>query len=286
MVAMVIDKMKGKYKALLKNAGWEAVTVPNWDREYCGQDCDPEFLGRWHDSFEKINAFRLPFARVLFMDSDTYIFRSHVKWLVTKLELPDGHIAMAKDGCKDEYNSGVMLFRPSLDVFQQMLKMVTERRREQVLDQNLVNAAYHGKIVEIDREFNCVDTVGIQPGTTGKPCEHRCSKSAVIAHFTGHPKPTAAKRRLLELVRRPGAPALACVNTNFGSCAKWSEFYCDIRRYSRNLSPDLRQQLKSTGTCCHPSMIYGRDKQIARKLGYVTCQECPATLKMWAPNPN
>jgi hypothetical protein len=33
-------------------------------------------------------------------------------------------------------------------------------------------------------------------------------------------------------------------------------------------------------------MIYGRDKQTARKVGYETCQECPATLKMWAPNPN
>jgi len=282
MVALIIEKMKNKYKTLLKNAGWQAVTVPNWDREYCGKDCDAEFLGRWHDSFEKINAFRLPFARVLFMDSDTYIFRSHVKWLVTKLELPDGHIAMAKDGCKDEYNSGVMLFRPNLTVFQQMLKMVTERRREQVLDQNLVNSAYHGKIVEIDREFNCVDTVGIQPGTKGKPCEHQCSKNAVIAHFTGHPKPTAAKRRLLELVRRPGAPALACVNTNFGSCAKWSEFYCDIRKHSRSLSDELQQQLKGTEPCCHPDRFAEKVGKKFNERNWETCLECPATLKIWS----
>jgi len=280
MVAMIIDGMKNKYKTLLKNVGWQTVSVPNWDQEYCGKDCDSEFLGRWHDSFEKINAFRLPFARVLFMDSDTYIFRSHVKWLVTKLELPTDHIAMARDGCKDEYNSGVMLFRPGVGVFQRMLKMVTERRREQVLDQSLVNAAYRGKIVEIDREFNCVDTVGIQPGTTGKQCEHRCSKNAVVAHFTGHPKPTAAKRRLLEMVRRPGAPALACMNTNFGSCAKWSDFYCDIRKYKDHLSDELQHELKSTEPCCHPDRF---SEKVGRKFSernWETCLECPATMEI------
>ncbi|CAK0881080.1 unnamed protein product [Prorocentrum cordatum] len=281
MVALIIAGMKSKYRSLLKSAGWSTVMVPNWDKEYCGKECDLEFLGRWHDSFEKINAFRLPFARVLFMDSDTYIFGSHVQSLVT-MPLADGHIAMAKDGCKEEYNSGVMLFSPGLAVFKQMLKMVTERKREQVLDQNLVNAAYRGKIVEVAREFNCVDTVGIQPGTTGKPCEHHCSKNAVIAHFTGHPKPTSPKRRLLELVRRPGAPALACMNTNFGSCGKWSEFYCDIRRYARNLSDELQQELKSTGLCCHPDRFSEKKGKKYDERNGETCLECPATLKLWS----
>merc|ERR1719277_2442858 len=207
--AVIIEGMTWPNQNLLKRAGWKLVTVPNWDSEYCGEGCDQEFLGRWHDSFEKINIFRLPFKRVLFFDSDTYIFRHRVTYL-TELKLPTvDHIAMAKDGCKEEYNS--------------------------------------------------VDTVGIQPGQS-KACEFHCAKNAIVAHFTGHPKPTAPKRRLLELVRRPGAPALACMHTNFGSCGKWSEYYCDIRRYAKRLSPDLRQQLKSTGTCCHPKMVYGRDK--------------------------
>jgi len=283
MAALIIQGMKSESQLLLRGAGWKLIAVPNWDSEYCGEGCDMEFLGRWHDSFEKINVFRLPFKRVLFFDSDTYIFRGHVKWLVTQMKLPsEDHIAMAKDGCKEEYNSGVMLFSPGLAVFKQMLKMVTERKREQVLDQNLVNAAYRGKIVEVAREFNCVDTVGIQPGTTGKPCEHHCSKNAVIAHFTGHPKPTSPKRRLLELVRRPGAPALACMNTNFGSCGKWSEFYCDIRRYARNLSDELQQELKSTGLCCHPDRFSEKKGKKYDERNGETCLECPATLKLWS----
>merc|ERR1740121_2191197 len=149
---------------------------------------------------------------------------------------------MAKDGCKNEFNSGVMIFKPDINVFQSMLTMVSQRQREQILDQNLINSYYSGKIFEFDRMFNCVDTVGIQPGQT-KPCEHHCSWNAVVAHFTGHPKPTSAKKKLLELVRRPEAPQLACMHTNFGSCSKWSEYYCDIRKYSHRLSRELQSVL-------------------------------------------
>jgi hypothetical protein len=285
--AMIIEGMPQIGRSLLKKGGWKLITVPNWDSEYCGEGCDLEFLGRWHDSFEKINAFRLPFKRVLFLDADTYIFKDRIRWLA-ELQLPTiEHIAMAKDGCKDEYNSGVMFFKPDVDVFRSMLKMVAQRRREQILDQNLINDYYRGMIVEVDRKFNCVDTVGIQPGQT-EPCDQHCTKGAVVAHFTGHPKPTAAKRRLLELVRRPNAPALACVNTNFGSCGKWSELYCDIRTHSARLSPELRAQLKNTGTCCHPHMMTKREKKkmSLKNVGFETCQECPATMRLSAPNPN
>lgn len=265
MVALVIEDMKLKYQNLLQSAGWTLVIVPNWDKEYCGVDCDLTFLGRWHDSFEKINTFRLPFHRVLFLDSDTYVFSSRLKEMITT-ELPDGHIAMAKDGCKDEYNSGVMFYKPDLEVFKDMLFMVSNRKREKILDQELVNSAYENQVVEFPREFNCVDTMGIQPGQR-KACEFRCSAHAVVAHFTGHPKPTSAKRRLLELVRRPGSPEIACTNTNFGSCARWSEYYCDLRENSANVSRDLQHALKKTGYCCHGATAQKE-----------SCKECPALL--------
>jgi len=275
MVALVISKMKRKYQALLTNAGWSLAFVPNWDLDYCGEDCDTDFLGRWHDSFEKINAFRLPFKRVLFLDSDTYIFSSRIQELV-KRDIPDDHIALAMDGCKDEFNSGVMLYRPRLSVFKRMLELVSTRKREQILDQNLVNDVYRGKVQEVPREFNCVDTMGVQPGLR-RACQSHCSEGAVVAHFTGHPKPTAAKRRLLELVRRPGAPALACANTNFGSCAKWSEYYCDIRKHFDNVSMALRRWLNKTGECCHSPFDPSTDDE--------SCKECPSTLSIHSKKP-
>jgi hypothetical protein len=270
MVALAITAMKPMNKNLLRNAGWSLSIVPNWDKDFCGEECDQEFLGRWHDSFEKINCFRLPFKRVLFMDSDTYIFSSRILDLV-KLEMPDDHIAMAKDGCKDEYNSGVMLYKPSLHVFSYMLKLVEKRQREKVLDQELINSAYSGNIKEVSREYNCVDTMGIQPGQQ-RMCDMHCSDNVVVSHFTGHPKPTAAKRRLLELVRRPGAPAIACTNTNFGSCAKWSEYYCDIREHKKKVSKNLQYWLHNTGECCHTPFDPKKDQE--------SCKECPSTISI------
>jgi hypothetical protein len=270
MVAMIIEKMSHPHRAILRGAGWTLVTVPNWEGEYCGEGCNPEFLGRWHDSFEKINAFRLPFQRVLFMDSDTYVFSNRLQEVMDMgYKLPSDHIAMAKDGCKAEYNSGVMLYRPNVTLFTQMLELVTKRQREQILDQSIVNEVYRDKVVEISRDFNCVDIMGIQPGMK-KACEFKCRDKAVVAHFTGHPKPTTAKRRLLELVRRPGSPALACTNTNFGSCAKWSQYYCDVRASSKKLSTEIQAVLHSTGECCHSPFDATRDKE--------SCKECPAAL--------
>lgn len=274
MVALIIEKMSHPHRALLRGAGWTLVAVPNWEGEYCGTGCNPEFLGRWHDSFEKLNIFRLPFKRVLFMDSDTYVFSSRLQEVMDiGHELPSDHIAMAKDGCKAEYNSGVMLYRPNVTLFTQMLELVAMRQREQILDQSVVNEVYRDKVVEISRDFNCVDVMGVQPGTTKKTCEFKCRDNAVVAHFTGHPKPTTAKRQLLELVRRPSSPELVCTNTNFGSCAKWSEYYCDVRTSSKKLSKEIQAVLHNTGECCHSPFDATLDSE--------SCKECPAALSLY-----
>jgi hypothetical protein len=286
MVAIVIEKMQPSYQQLLRDAGWAIVEVPNWEADYCGPKCDLQFLGRWHDSFEKINAFRLPFRRVLFLDADTYVFQPKLRALIdlennlsramdSRMDL--GHIAMAMDGCKDiahghgfnEYNSGVMLYKPDLQLFMHMLDMVSVRERNDILDQEIINAAYRGKVIELPRNFNCVDIMGVQPGQRTE-CEHRCGSDAVVSHFTGHPKPTAGKRMLLELVRRPTSPKIACTNTNFGSCAKWSEFYCDMRQHSAKLSSSLQSDLEYAGPCCHSPFDPKGDRP--------SCKECPAEL--------
>jgi hypothetical protein len=199
-----------------------------------------------------------------------------VKELLTSTELENGHIAMAPDGCKNEYNSGVMLFRPDVAVFRQMLELVISRKREQILDQNIINAAYAGKIKELDREYNCMDFIGVQPGM-GEECPHKCSANVVVAHFTGHPKPTAAKRRLLAMVRRPESPETTCKNTNFGSCRQWSQYYCDIRTHKKTLSKQLQGWLKQTGECCHTPYDPHRDDE--------SCKRCPSQLRVTGAAP-
>jgi len=269
LVAIAIEGMKPEHSKQLENAGWQLVFVENWEDEYCRQDCDQTFMKRWHDSFEKINIFRLGFNKVLFFDADTYVFSPRVTELLTETNLKNDHIAMAPDGCKDEYNSGVMLFHPSVRIFRQMLELVVTRTREQVLDQNIINAAYAGKIKELGREFNCVDIMGVQPGMP-EECPHKCSDKVVVAHFTGHPKPTAAMRRLLAMVRRPESPETTCKNTNFGSCKQWSQFYCDLRVHKKTLSKNLQGWLKGTGDCCHTPFNPKHDDE--------SCKTCPPQL--------
>merc|ERR1719327_1252817 len=48
MAAMIITGMKEGNQKLLREAGWNLITVPDWDSQYCGEGCDLEFLGRWH----------------------------------------------------------------------------------------------------------------------------------------------------------------------------------------------------------------------------------------------
>jgi len=276
LVAIAIEGMKPEHQKQLTNAGWQLVFVENWEDEYCQQDCNQEFMKRWHDSFEKINIFRLGFGRVLFFDADTYVFSPRIKELLTGTRLKKGHIAMAPDGCKDEYNSGVMLFRPSVEIFTHMLELVVTRKREQILDQNIINAAYAGKIMELDREFNCVDIMGVQPGMA-EECSHKCSANVVVAHFTGHPKPTAAKRRLLAMVRRPESPETTCKNTNFGSCQSWSKYYCDIRTHKKTLSKNLQGWLKGTGECCHTPFDPQKDDE--------SCKNCPSQMRITGAAP-
>jgi len=273
MLAIAIEGMQKQHQELLEKAGWQLVFVQNWEDEYCADDCNQEFMRRWHDSFEKINVFRLGVGKVLFFDADTYVFNGRVNELLNSTALDPGQIAMVPDGCKSEYNSGVMLFRPDLAVFRQMLELVVNRSREEVLDQNIINAAYAGKIKELDREFNCVDIMGVQPGVQRHhACQKKCSANVVVSHFTGHPKPTAAKRRLLASVRRPESPKTTCKNTNFGSCSKWSDYYCDLQAHRKTLSKNLQGWLRQTGGCCHTPYSPQTDDE--------SCQDCPAQLRV------
>ncbi|CAK0841666.1 unnamed protein product [Prorocentrum cordatum] len=61
-----------------------------------------------------------------------------------------------------------------------------------------------------------------------------------------------------------------------------------LRSHSERLSPELRTQLKSTGTCCHPHLLTRRERRrmVSGRLSFETCQGCPATLRLSAPSPD
>jgi len=259
-VAMIIAGMRLDYQVLLRQAGWRVLKVEDVDP--CGegiQHCDARFTYRWKDSFEKLNIFRLPFARVLFLDADTYVFNDGINFLLNSTLVPDGHVAMAPDGCKTnlktggtEYNSGVMLFKPSLETFQSMLEMISVRSGDEMLDQNIINDVFDGKVVELDKKFDCIDPVGVPPGLR-RPCktERICQKKeVVISHFTGMFKPTKANPFYLRLVQQPASFKATCENTNHGGCQKWAEYYCSMHQQRKHLTPELQEALETVGGCC------------------------------------
>jgi hypothetical protein len=259
-VAMIIAGMKLEYQVLLRQAGWRVLKVDDVDPCSDGiQHCDDRFQYRWKDSFEKLNIFRLPFGRVLFLDADTFVFNDGVNFLLNSTEVPDGHVAMAPDGCKTnqrtgntEYNSGVMVFKPSLEIFQSMLEMVSARSGDDMLDQNIINEVFEGKVVELDKKFDCIDPVGVPPGLR-KPCkkQHICKKNeVVISHFTGMFKPTKANPFYLRLVQQPESFKATCENTNHGGCQKWAEYYCSMHQQRKHLTPELQEALTVSGGCC------------------------------------
>jgi len=217
---------------------------------------EDRFFWRWADAFEKLNMFRLPFGRVLYLDADTYVMSDQLGFLLNSTTLPDGNIGMVHDGCRTgaaqdgEYNSGVMLFKPHRGMFTKMLKVVggvMSGALEEKPDQPIINEVYKGRVSALDRKYNCIDLTG---RTAAAECAQKC-KEVVVAHFTGLPKPATADAKFLDIVRRPYSPMLHCFNTNHGSCGAWSEYYCDVRQNRRALTRRLRNTVEATGGCCH-----------------------------------
>mmetsp|Transcript_91849 Transcript_91849/g.246412 ORF Transcript_91849/g.246412 Transcript_91849/m.246412 type:complete len:388 (+) Transcript_91849:59-1222(+) len=260
-VAITVEGISEGNKEALRRAGWHLVQVEDWGGEHCGEKCAANFLGRWADSFEKLHAFRVPFKRVLFMDADTYVFKSELRDVITSTDLREGEIAMVRDTCKpkgdeEEYNSGVMLYEPSLGAFSGMLARIAERSSDasnqdygNILDQRIINVEYRGQVVELPDRFNCVD-----PGKSGPRCPKKCLDEFVVSHFTGIPKPTRADYGRLRVVRGGNLTAVqeTCKGSNKGSCDRWPDFFCAMKKESEYLSSRLQTALEDAGECVSP----------------------------------
>jgi len=243
--AMVIKEMNKGFKEQLRNAGWHIIEVEDWGKDHCGEDCGGGFLGRWGDSFEKLNVWRFPFERVLFLDADMYILRDGIQDILD-LQLGPGQIAMTPDGCKPEHNSGMLLFRPDVKVFARLLENIAiHSGGREVLDQTVINMEYRDNILSMHKKYNCVDY------SADWRCPLTCGNDTVIAHFTGTPKPTRQNHFNLEWVRTasPINGSERCIHTNRGNCATWPLFFCDMKRSQAFLSRNLQRALNETGEC-------------------------------------
>jgi hypothetical protein len=227
---LVGSTMSTTNKELLRNAGWNVREVDLWcpEKKLYGNQ------GYWTQSYEKINAFRLPFQKVLFLDADTYVFSNDAaSKVLDQLRafgqpggVPSDRILMAHDVNPDNgYNSGMMIFSPSEAKFEQITRLMDNGD----LDQPAINKAFDEKIQELSPDYN---THGWM-----KNCD-----TAIVAHFTGSHKPAMADAKNLQEVRSgcgssiPFHGMLACPQL-------YHEYFRRLQTEKKYLTPALAKLL-------------------------------------------
>ena len=167
-ICIVVEGMPQAFQNVLKKAGWTLLIVKPFK--------PPQGLGGyWSDVYNKVDFFRLPFQQVLALDADTILLRGDsLREFLQSVNLPRGHIGMVKDCCSTNFNSGVMLLQPDLDIHHKIVNLMTSRSGVEVLDQPIINEVYGNgqNIHPMPAIFNVHGYSDL------------CNE-AVIAHFTG-----------------------------------------------------------------------------------------------------
>jgi len=258
-IALGVKGMSDANQAVLTEAGWHVVLVADWRFPESGIDYN--FIVQQQDSMEKLNIFRLPIGRVLYLDADTYVASGELNSLLNGTDenrVPDGGIGMVPNACNrvrvggvsSPYSAGVMLFKPSLENYTGMLVKVAEvmaGNATRKSDEQIINEFFEKQATALDRKYNCMDPWDVQGADK---CQKRCTE-VVVSHFFGGPKPAIADDKFLSFVRKPSGPFEKCSAMNHGSCKVWSNFYCDLVDNLGMLTKPLQQNIKRVGAFCH-----------------------------------
>jgi len=269
-IALGVRGMSETYQDILEQAGWHVVLVADWSFSDDGNNhgcqsakacTDDKFILQQRDSMERLNIFRLPIGRVLYLDADTYVESGELNTLLNGTGanlVPEGNIGMVQNACNRQhsagvtapYSAGVMLFKPSLEKYKVMLSKVAEVMNGNATrknDEQIINEVYETQLTAMDRKYNCMDPWDVQGADK---CQKRCTE-VVVSHFFGGPKPAMADKTLLSFVRKPSGPFEKCSAMNHGSCSAWSKFYCDLVDNKNLLTVPLQQNIRRLGGCCH-----------------------------------
>lgn len=177
-VITVIEKNKIEYKMMPKIIG-----------EYIDKN-NPQ----WFHSFDKINVFSLTeFEKIVYLDLDLLILKN-IDCLFNKR-----HISMCSDfPFSDNYNSGVMVIKPNIDDYNNMINMINNNPIKYKGDQELINEYFKGRINELPRIYNCMRAVFYEMMETNIKNEFAYKNSVCIfneydrpsiVHYIGALKP-------------------------------------------------------------------------------------------------
>ena len=157
----------------------------------------------------------------MYLDADTLVLKP-----IDDLFETNADFAAAPDiGWPDIFNSGVFCFKPSLDTYDELMRMASAGQSFDGGDQGLLNLYFDGKT----RPFNRLSyTYNVTPSTSYQylPAYRHFQSDIRVAHFIGPVKPWMHSRS-----GGSGGPAHELLD-------KWWAFWDAIRPAAENLAPE------------------------------------------------
>lgn len=184
LVVMVTPDISAEFRQLLHEL-YDIVTPVN-----VLDSADPENLAVLARpdlgvTFTKLHCWRLTqFTKCVFLDADTLVVKN-IDDLFNREELS----ASPDAGWPDCFNSGVFVFRPSLDTYRALLNFAVTHGSFDGGDQGLLNQFFKDWTTDISKHLPFTYNVVAQAFYSYLPAFKRYGKDTKVLHFIGAAKP-------------------------------------------------------------------------------------------------
>ncbi|XP_073539776.1 glycogenin-1-like isoform X2 [Phyllobates terribilis] len=189
LVVMITSPVSGRMRAILSKVFDEVLEVDTLDSADLVRLSllkRPE-LGV---TFTKIQCWTLTqYTKCVYMDADTIALRN-----IDELFDREEFSAAPDSGWPDCFNSGVFVFRPSLDTFGRLLQYAEDNGSFDGGDQGLLNSFFSNWATsDISKHLPFIYNLSISSIYTYIPAFKQFGSEAKVVHFIGTPKPWNCK---------------------------------------------------------------------------------------------
>ncbi|XP_063816198.1 glycogenin-2-like isoform X3 [Pseudophryne corroboree] len=141
-------------------------------------------------TFTKLQCWTLTqYSKCVYMDADTIALRN-----IDELFDRDELSASPDSGWPDCFNSGVFVFRPSLETFNCLLQYAEDHGSFDGGDQGLLNSFFSNwATADISKHLPFIYNLSISSVYTYRPAFKQFGSEAKVVHFIGTPKPWNCK---------------------------------------------------------------------------------------------
>ncbi|KAM3922835.1 glycogenin-1-like isoform 2-T3 [Leptodactylus fuscus] len=189
LVVMITSQVSGRMRTILGKVFDEVLEVDILDSADLARLSllkRPE-LGV---TFTKIQCWSLTqYTKCVYMDADTIALRN-----IDELFDREEFSAAPDSGWPDCFNSGVFVFRPSIDTYRRLLKYAEDNGSFDGGDQGLLNSFFSNwATADISKHLPFIYNLSISSVYTYIPAFKQFGSEAKVVHFIGTPKPWNCK---------------------------------------------------------------------------------------------